>query len=65
MSSVWIINILIEGDKVVKNKKNKNPKPRNPFVQHLVSKRQGVHEKPYKVERTKDKAKIKKSIFPS
>ena len=41
-------------------KKNKIPKPRNPFIQHLVKKKSGVHVKSKKAQRRDDKIKIKK-----
>ena len=44
-------------------KKSKIPKPRNPFVQHIISKKQGAHQKPYKVERATSKNKIKKEYL--
>lgn len=37
------------------------PKPRNPFVQHLISKKQGAHQKSYKTVRRDDKVALKKS----
>jgi hypothetical protein len=40
--------------------KQKQQKNRNPFVQHLITKKQGAHQKPKKVERKKDKEKLKK-----
>jgi hypothetical protein len=42
--------------------KRKMPKPRNPFVQHLVTKKSGAHEKPYKSDRAKLKADLKKQV---
>jgi len=41
-------------------RKEKTPKQRNPYVQHLITKKQGAHEKPKKVERQKDKMKLRK-----
>lgn len=41
-------------------KHKKLPKPRNPFVQHLVTKKQGIHQKPKKSEKIKERAKLKK-----
>lgn len=41
-------------------KQKQKPKPRNPYVQHLITKRQGAHQKSKKIERQKDKAKIRK-----
>jgi hypothetical protein len=37
------------------------PKPRDPFVQHLVKKKQGPHGKSYKTHRRDDKVALKKS----
>lgn len=37
------------------------PKPRDPFVQHLVKKKQGPHGKSYKIVRRDDKVALKKS----
>lgn len=37
------------------------PKPRNPFVQHLIVKKQGAHTKSYKVSRRDAKVALKKS----
>lgn len=37
------------------------PKPRDPFVQHLVKKKQGPHGKSYKTHRRNDKVALKKS----
>lgn len=45
------------GKRVVKRK---NPKPRNPFVQHLVSKKQGAHSKSAKAERARAKAQLRR-----
>lgn len=36
------------------------PKPRDPFVQHLVKRKSGAHQKPYKVSRRDVKVQIKK-----
>lgn len=44
-------------------RKTSIPKPRNPFVQHLIIKKQGAHQKPYKVQRQKDKIALKKHSF--
>ena len=35
------------------------PKPRNPFVLHLVSKKQGAQTKSKKAQRSRDKIKLK------
>lgn len=44
--------------------KQKAPtKTRNPFVQHLLKKKQGSHTKSKKAERQKDKVKLKKGCF--
>lgn len=40
--------------------KRKLPKPRNPFVQHLVVKKQGAHSKSRKSERAKSKLQLRK-----
>ena len=45
------------GKRVVKRKL---PKPRNPFVQHLVSKKQGAHIKSAKAQRTRAKASLRR-----
>lgn len=37
------------------------PKPRNPFVQHLIVKKQGAHTKSYKTHRRDAKVALKKS----
>ncbi len=44
-------------------KKNKVPKERNPFVLHLVGKKQGPHEKSKKIIRRDAKAQLKKECF--
>jgi hypothetical protein len=45
----------------MKRKQKKLPKPRNPFVQHLINRAgAGVHQKPKKVERQNDKIKLQK-----
>lgn len=41
-------------------KKKPSQKPRDPFVQHLVVKKQGAHGKPYKSQRQKNKAELRK-----
>lgn len=38
------------------------PKPRNPFVQHLITKKQGAHQKSYKTVRRDDKVVLKKNV---
>lgn len=44
-------------------KRVKMSKPRDPFVQHLVNKKQGAHSKTKKAERRKEKVKLKKDEF--
>lgn len=44
-------------------KQKSAPKPRNPFVQHLVKKKQGVHAKPYKNERKAIKISLRKEDY--
>lgn len=44
-------------------KKKKLPKERNPFVQHLITKKQGAHQKSKKSQRRDDKIKLKKECF--
>lgn len=39
--------------------KRQPPKPRNPFVQHIVKRKQGAHQKPYKVSRRDAKVQLK------
>jgi len=48
----------MDGDK--RAMKRKNPKPRNPFVQHLVVKKQGAHSKSVKAQRTREKANLRR-----
>lgn len=38
------------------------PKQRNPFVQHLIVKKQGAHEKSYKTHRRDSKVALKKTV---
>lgn len=40
--------------------KKQTPKQRNPYVQHLVKRKSGAHQKSKKAERRDDKSKIKK-----
>lgn len=47
----------------MKNKNVKSPKERNPFVQHLITKKQGAHEKSKKAVRRDEKAQLKKECF--
>lgn len=42
-------------------KQKQLPKPRNPFVQHIVTKKQGAHTKSYKTHRRDAKVALKKS----
>lgn len=44
-------------------KSKKTLKPRNPFVQHLINKKQGAHQKTYKTERRDAKAALKKQDY--
>lgn len=44
-------------------KKQKTPKPRNPYVQHLLTKKQGAHVKSKKASRRKEKMKVHKDYF--
>lgn len=39
------------------------PKERNPFVQHLIKKKQGAHQKSKKAERQQDKIQLKKDYL--
>lgn len=43
--------------------KTKLPKERNPFVQHLVTKKQGAHQKSKKALRQQDKMQLKKDYL--
>lgn len=44
-------------------KKKELPKPRNPFVIHLINKRGGgVHQKSKKIERRNSKLQLKRSV---
>lgn len=38
----------------------KKPKQRNPFVQHLLTKKQGAHYKTTKAKRRSEKVELKK-----
>lgn len=40
-----------------------NPKERNPFVTHIVTKRSGPHGKTKKAERRQDKISLKKKVY--
>jgi hypothetical protein len=44
----------------MKRKQKNTPKERNPFVQHLIGKRQGAHQKSKKTERQKEKSILHK-----
>ena len=44
-------------------KRKSAPKPRNPFVQHLVTKKQGAHQKSYKTHRRDAKVALKKADY--
>jgi hypothetical protein len=47
-------------------KRKKTPKPRNPYVQHLVNRSGGgVHERSRKAERAKQKAELRKQLGAS
>lgn len=39
------------------------PKPRNPFVRHLITKKQGAHGQSKKAVRRDDKAELKRSLL--
>ncbi len=41
-------------------KPQKLPKPRDPFVQHMVKRKSGAHQKPYKTARRDAKVQMKK-----
>lgn len=43
-------------------KKPKPHKPRDPFVQHLVKKKQGAHGRTYKQNRNKEKVVVKQQL---
>lgn len=44
-------------------KKKQAPKPRNPFIQHIIVKKQGAHVKSKKAQRRNEKVKLKKDYF--
>jgi hypothetical protein len=44
-------------------RKQKTPKERNPFVQHLVTKKSGAHGKTKKALRRAEKVKLTKESF--
>ena len=41
-------------------KQKKQPKQRNPYVQQMLKRKSGVHQKSKKVERQNDKVKLRK-----
>lgn len=43
--------------------KRKMPKPRNPYVQHLVVKKSGAHTKSKKAERAREKVSLRKGEY--
>lgn len=45
----------------MKNKQKAVPKARNPFVQHLVKRPSGAHDKSYKTHRRDAKVALKKN----
>ena len=47
----------------MKRKQKELPKPRNPFVQHLIGKKQGAHGKTKKAVRRDEKAQLRKECF--
>jgi hypothetical protein len=47
----------------MKQKKKDGPKERNPFVQHLLTKKQGAHGKTKKAQRRTEKVSLKKECF--
>lgn len=44
-------------------KRKELPKERNPFVQHLIAKKQGAHGKSKKTVRRDEKVNLKKECF--
>lgn len=44
-------------------RKQQLPKERNPFVQHLITKKSGAHAKSKKAIRRDDKVALKKECF--
>ena len=46
----------------MKHKQKAAPKPRNPFVQHVVKRVSGAHEKSYKTHRRDAKVALKKTV---
>lgn len=47
----------------MKRKQKDLPKERNPFVQHLITKKQGAHRKSKKAIRRDAKAQLRKECF--
>lgn len=47
----------------MKQKSKQLPKERNPFVQHLIAKKQGAHGKTKKAVRRDEKAQLRKECF--
>jgi hypothetical protein len=47
----------------MKPKQIKLKKERNPFVQHLITKKQGAHQKSKKAIRRDEKAQLRKECF--
>lgn len=47
----------------MKTKQVKLKKERNPFVQHLIGKKQGAHQKSKKAIRRDEKVQLKKECF--
>jgi hypothetical protein len=47
----------------MKQKQKKLPKERNPFVQHLIGRKQGVHQKTKKALRREEKTRLQKECF--
>ena len=47
----------------MKQKKKDAPKERNPFVQHLLTKKQGAHGKTKKAIRRAEKVQMQKETF--
>lgn len=41
------------------------PKPRDPFVQHLITKKAGAHVKAKKIQRRDDKVELRKQLSSS
>ena len=47
----------------MKKKPKQLPKERNPFVRHLITKKQGAHQKSKKSVRRDEKAQLRKECF--